>query len=129
HVSHEDFQELISMGAFIEWAEVHGNLYGTRRDWVEEKLDEGWIVILEIDVQGALQVMERKIDYTSVFITPPDREIAFERLKKRGTESDEDIERRIRNAHWEYEQMNRFEFLIVNESGKPEEAAEILSAI
>jgi guanylate kinase len=128
-VSVEDFQDLISRGAFLEWADVHGHLYGTRRDWVEEKLAGGWIVILEIDVQGALQVMERKIDYASVFVTPPERETAFERLKSRGTEPEEDIERRIRNARWEYDQMNRFEYLVVNESGKANEAAETLSAI
>jgi guanylate kinase len=73
--------------------------------------------------------MERKIDYASVFVTPPERETAFERLKSRGTEPEEDIERRIRNARWEYDQMNRFEYLVVNESGKAKEAAETLSAI
>ena len=63
HVTEGEFQELVSLGAFLEWAEVHGHLYGTRRDWVEEKLHEGWIVLLEIDVQGALQVMERHLDH------------------------------------------------------------------
>ncbi len=120
---------MISEGAFLEWAEVHGNLYGTRRAWVEDKLAESWIVVLEIDVQGALQVMERKIDQTSVFITPPDREVAYERLRGRGTESEEEIERRIRNSNWEYEQMNRFEYIVVNESGEADQAAEALSAI
>lgn len=129
HVSSEDFQELVSEGAFLEWAEVHGNYYGTRKDWVQEKLRNGSIVLLEIDVQGALQVMQRKIDYTSVFITPTDRKVAHARLRDRGTDTTEDIERRIRNSEWEYGQMNQFEYIVVNESGKLKEAAETLSTI
>ena len=66
-VGKEEFSQLVSEGAFLEWAEVHGNFYGTRKAWVEEKVREGWIVILEIDVQGALQVMGRKVDNASVF--------------------------------------------------------------
>ena len=89
HVGLEEFHQLVAEGAFLEWAEVHGNLYGTRKQWVEEKVREGWIVVLEIDVQGALQVMQRKVDNASVFITPSDREIAHERLRARGTESSE----------------------------------------
>ncbi len=129
HVSEDEFHRLVSEGAFLEWAEVHGHYYGTRKDWVEEKLGEGWIVLLEIDVQGALQVMQRMIDQTSVFITPLDRKVAHERLRARGTDSKEEIERRIRNSEWEYEQMNQFRYIVVNESGKLDQAAEILSAI
>ena len=129
HVSREEFTDLVSAGAFLEWAEVHGNYYGTRKDWVQEKLGEGWIVILEIDVQGALQVMQRKIDFASIFVTPSDRRVAHERLRGRGTESEEEIERRIRNSEWEYNQMNQFEYIVVNDSGKLREAAETLSAI
>ena len=129
HVSEDEFKAFVSAGAFLEWAEVHGNYYGTRKDWVEEKLNEGWIVLLEIDVQGALQVMQRKIDFASVFVTPSDRKVAHERLRERGTESEEEIERRIRNAEWEYQQMNQFEYIVVNDSGKLREAAETLSAI
>ncbi|MCX6647457.1 MAG: guanylate kinase [bacterium] len=129
YVSPDEFKELVSAGAFLEWAEVHGNYYGTRKDWVEEKLNGGWIVLLEIDVQGALQVMQRKIDFTSVFVTPSDRKVAHTRLRERGTESPEEIERRIRNSAWEYQQMNQFEYIVVNDSGKLREAAETLSAI
>ena len=129
HVTAEEFNDLVSAGAFLEWAEVHGNYYGTRTDWVEEKLNEGSIVLLEIDVQGALQVMQRKIDFTSVFVTPSDRKVAHSRLRERGTESEEEIERRIRNSEWEYEQMNQFEYIVVNDSGKLDEAASILSSI
>jgi guanylate kinase len=129
YVSVDEFKELVSAGAFLEWAEVHGNYYGTRKDWVEEKLNAGWILLLEIDVQGALQVMQRKIDFTSVFVTPSDRKVAHQRLRERGTESPEEIERRIRNSEWEYQQMNQFEYIVVNDSGKLREAAETLSAI
>jgi len=129
HVSEEVFQELVSDGAFLEWAEVHGHYYGTRKDWVQEKLMDGMIVILEIDVQGALQVMERRLEHTSVFVTPSDRKVAHERLRARGTEKAEDVERRIRNSEWEYAQMNRFDYIVVNESGKLKEAAATLEAI
>ncbi len=129
HVSEEEFQDLVSEGAFLEWAEVHGHYYGTRKGWVDEKIQKGYIVILEIDVQGALQVMERTLDYTSVFITPSDRTVAHERLRNRGTESETDLERRIRNSVWEFEQMNRFNYIVVNESGKLDNAAGTLSAI
>jgi len=129
HVSEDEFKQLVSEGAFLEWAEVHSNFYGTRKAWVEEKLSEGWIVVLEIDVQGALQVMQRKIDFTSVFITPSSREVAHERLRARGTDADEDIERRIRNSEWEYAQLNQFDYIVVNDSGKLEEAVDTLSAI
>jgi len=129
HVTAEEFHQMVSEGAFLEWAEVHGHLYGTRRAWVEEKLMEGWVVMLEIDVQGGLQIMERKIDQTSVFVTPSKREVAHERLRRRKTESKEDIERRIRNSDWEYAQMNRFDYLLINDSGKLDEAAATLSAI
>jgi guanylate kinase len=129
HVSKEEFNQLVSEGAFLEWAEVHGNFYGTRKAWVEEKVREGWIVILEIDVQGALQVMGRKVDNASVFVTPSDRKVAHERLRARGTESPEEIERRIRNSEWEYAQMNQFDYIVINDYGKVDDAAETLSAI
>jgi len=129
HVSDEEFQQLVSEGAFLEWAEVHNHYYGTQKAWVEEKLAEGWIVLLEIDVQGALQVMSRALDVVSVFVTPPDRKTAHERLKSRGTDSEEEIARRIRNSEWEYAQMNRFNYIVVNESGKLDRAAEVIDAI
>jgi guanylate kinase len=129
HVSEAEFHQLVSEGAFLEWADVHGHLYGTRKVWVEEKVREGWIVVLEIDVQGALQVMQRKVDNASVFVTPSDRNVAHERLRARGTETEEDIERRIRNSGWEYAQMNQFDYIVINDSGKLEEAAQTLSAI
>jgi guanylate kinase len=128
-VSVEEFHELELDGAFLEWAEVHGNKYGTRKAWVEEKIREGWVVLLEIDVQGALQVMGRKIDCASVFITPSDRVIAHDRLRARGTETEDEIERRIKNSNWEYAQMNQFDYIVVNDSGKLDEATATLDAI
>jgi guanylate kinase len=128
-VSENDFHQLVSDGAFLEWAEVHGNLYGTRKAWVEEKVGEGSIVVLEIDVQGALQVMGRKIDCASIFVTPSDRKVAHERLRARGTETPEEIERRIKNSDWEYAQMNQFDYIVVNDSGKLDEAARTIDAV
>jgi guanylate kinase len=73
--------------------------------------------------------MERKVEAASVFVTPSDRAVAHERLRSRGTETPEDIERRIRNSDWEYAQMNHFNYIVINDSGKLDEAAETLSCI
>lgn len=129
HVTEEEFHQLVSEGAFLEWAEVHGNLYGTRKLWVEEKVREGRIVVLEIDIQGALQVMAKKVDCASVFVTPSKREVAHKRLRERGTDLPEEIERRIKNSDWEYAQMNQFDYIVINDSGKLNEAVDTLSAI
>ncbi|GAB4341047.1 MAG: guanylate kinase [Desulfobulbaceae bacterium] len=111
---------------FLEWAEVHGNLYGTSREAVEKRLSAGLDVILDIDVQGALQVMEAA-DPVTVFITPPSLAELERRLRGRGTESEEDLGLRLENARKELAWCDRYQYLVVND--RLEEAVESLRAI
>ncbi|MGQ9475806.1 MAG: guanylate kinase [Actinomycetota bacterium] len=111
----KEFQRRAQAGDFLEWAEVHGNLYGTPRRAVEEWLERGHDVILEIDVQGARQVRERMPEAVTVFVTPPSLEALEERLRQRGTENEEEIRRRLRNAVRENQERTDFRHVVVND--------------
>ncbi|MDI6872849.1 guanylate kinase [Candidatus Solincola sp.] len=111
----EEFLRRAGEGEFLEWAEVHGNLYGTPRGAVEEWLNEGHDVILEIDVQGARQVRERMPEAVTVFVEPPSLEALEERLRRRGTESEEELRRRLRNAVRESGEKGGFRHVVVND--------------
>lgn len=111
----EEFREKARRGEFLEWAEVHGNLYGTPRERVEEKLGQGRDVILEIDVQGARQVRERMPEAVSVFIFPPSAEVLEERLRQRGTEDEEELRRRLAKAAEESEERRDYDHVVVND--------------
>lgn len=100
-VDHAEFQRLIDAGAFLEWADVFGKRYGTRRKWVEEQLARGRLVILEIDVDGARQVKARMPDAYAIFILPPSEDELLRRLKARKRESDDLIEKRFAQARHE----------------------------
>ncbi len=115
-VSGESFStmRLAEPSGFLEWAEVHGNLYGTGRAEVERQLEAGLDVILDIDVQGAMQVQQNGAPVT-VFIVPPSIEELESRLRKRGTESAEDLEVRLRNAQKELAFSDRYDYLVVND--------------
>lgn len=113
-ITPDDFQKKLSEGKFLEHATVHGHMYGTLRSDVERELDAGNDVILEIDVQGALQV--RKImDCVTVFVLPPSREELAERLRRRGTESDEKVLTRLKNAEDEMRLAGEYDHIIVND--------------
>lgn len=114
-------------GYFAEWAEVHGNFYGTPKGPVEDKLAHGQDMLFDIDVQGALQLKEVFPQALYVFILPPSREVLERRLRGRGTDSEEVIERRMRNALGELMQARHFEYHIVNDD--LEEAADELRAV
>ncbi len=114
-LSREEFMSRVDAGAFVEWAEVHGNCYGTLVSEVESKLAAGSSLILEIDVQGALQVKERIPEAVLVFIEPPSLEVLRERLVGRGTESAESIEIRMANAERELALAERYDDVIVND--------------
>ena len=101
-------------GEFLEWAEVHGNLYGTPRSQIEQHLAEGKDVILEIDVQGAAQVKGQMNDAALIFIEPPSLEILEQRLRKRHTEDEEAMQRRMFDAYDELRKKNSFDGVIVN---------------
>lgn len=114
-ISGSEFETRIANGEFLEHALVHGNYYGTSRLQVEHEIDRGRDIILEIDVQGAVQVLERFPDALSIFILPPSYNILSERLAQRGTETDETLELRLRNAIGEVQQFDRFSFVVVND--------------
>lgn len=111
----EEFEAMIADGAFLEWATYNENYYGTPLAPVQEKLESGINVILEIDVQGALQVKENFASGVLVFIAPPDMETLQTRLKGRGTETNEEITRRIAAAQWEMQQQEKYDYVIVNQ--------------
>lgn len=115
-VSDEKFKELVKAGELLEWAEVHGYMYGTSSSFVKGKLENGVSVILDIDVQGALNVLKKIDDIVSIFISPPSFEVLKERLIKRGTEKNEDISRRLSDAKWELSHLSNFHYVVVNKS-------------
>ena len=114
-VDRAEFEHRIAHGDFVEWAEVHGNLYGTSRSWLEQRMAEGVDVMLEIDWQGADQVKSLFNNAVSVFILPPSFEELRGRLERRGEDSPEVIERRMREAHVEIPHASTFDFIIVND--------------
>jgi len=114
-VTKRQFEEEIANDRFLEFAEVHGNLYGTSRIQADRMMNEGQDVILEIDVQGALQVMEKVPEAISIFIMPPSFDVLKARLISRATEKDEDLELRLCNSHDEIEQFARFDYIVVND--------------
>jgi guanylate kinase len=114
-VSEETFLTMREGGAFVEWALVHGNYYGTSVDQLEEQLRQAEDVLLEIDVQGARQVKTRFPHACFIFVLPPDRETLKERLLKRGTEQGEDLETRLENAMGELLEASWYDYLVVND--------------
>jgi len=115
-VSKEEFEKRIEDGNFLEYTYFCGNYYGTPLDKVEEALDAGKELILEIEVNGCRQVKEKMIDAVSIFIVPPTKEALYERLKSRGTESDEKIQERIKKADSEFPLAYQYDYIVVNDS-------------
>ncbi len=109
------FREKVRRGEFLEWAEVHGHLYGTERAQVEARLAEGLDVLLDIDVQGAAQVRASGFPATFVFILPPSPEVLAERLRGRGTESEESLRLRLADARDEVPRWREFDWLVLND--------------
>jgi len=113
--SREEFEELIRNGQMLEYAEYVGNYYGTPLTYVNETLDKGIDVFLEIEVQGALQVKKKVPDAVFIFLTPPDLNELQERLVGRGTDSEEVIAQRIERARGEIALMSEYDYAIVND--------------
>ncbi len=115
-VSKEEFEEDIKKGNFLEWAEVHGNYYGTSIKPVIDALEKDKLVIFDIDVQGH-EIVKKKFPLltTSVFITTPSQKELEKRLKKRATDSDETIKKRLKNAKEEIKRAKEYEFFIIND--------------
>jgi guanylate kinase len=114
-VSHPEFDAMIEADAFVEWAHVHGQRYGTSKKMIEERMAQGSDVVLEIDYQGALQIKKMYANAVLIFILPPSWEELRSRLERRGEDSPEIIELRLKNAAEELAQAREFDFVIINE--------------
>jgi guanylate kinase len=114
-VSKEEFEAYKEKGGFLEFAEVHGNYYGTSIEQIERITASGYDVILEIDVQGATTVLGRLPSAVSIFILPPSFEVLRARLTSRATEGMEDLDLRLRNSLHEVEQYRDFKYVVVND--------------
>ena len=113
-ISEEKFQEMKKSGDFLESAIVHGYWYGTSKSYINNVLKNNHI-IMDIDVQGAKQIMNSDIDQVTIFILPPSREVWLKRLRGRGTDSDEVIKVRLESAEKEIKEIKDFEYLIIND--------------
>ena len=111
----ENFQQLIREGALLEWARVYGHYYGTLRQQVQEKLAQGFDVVLEIDTQGAEQVRRKTQEAIFIFLLPPSMEALWGRIQNRGTDSPESIKRRFAAAYLEIEKAYGYDYVVVNE--------------
>lgn len=113
--SQSEFDAMVEGNAFVEWAHVHGNRYGTSKKAIEERIAQGSDVILEIDFQGALQIKQAFANAILVFILPPSWDELRSRLERRGEDSPDVIEVRLKNAATEMAQVSKFDFVIINE--------------
>ena len=130
-ISREEFETMVGQGRLLEHACVHGNYYGTPRDYVDRMIGEGKNVLLEIDPQGAKQVIENQQDCVSVFILPPSWKELKERLTGRHTENPEQVEIRLRNAREEVKTLRMYRYAVTNMNGEEgkQAAADALYAI
>ena len=126
-LSRGEFEAMIENGELLEWAEVYGNYYGTPLKKIEEKLSKGQDILLEIDTQGALNVQKKFPDGVYVFILPPSIEELAKRLRGRGTDSEEAVERRLAAAAGEIAVAREYTYTIVNDT--VEHSVQTLAAI
>jgi guanylate kinase len=126
-VTPEKFEEMIAADEFLEWAHVHGKLYGTARRQVAQEISDGRDIILEVDVQGAASIRALMADSVSIFILPPSFEVLRQRLQARGTDSPEELDLRLRNAPTELKDYSAFQYLIINDDA--DRAANEMTAI
>jgi guanylate kinase len=126
-VEKDKFEAMVENDEFLEHAFVHTNYYGTPRGFVSEEVEKGEIVLLEIDVQGALQVKNNYSEAVFIFLLPPTMEELKNRIIKRGTETEEDINRRFENAFKELDFVGKYDYFVVND--KIEEAVSDIEAI
>ncbi|MEW6320278.1 MAG: guanylate kinase [Acidobacteriota bacterium] len=118
-VSREVFERMIAEGAFLEWADVFGNLYGTARRDVEAMLDRGQDVVLVIDVQGARQVKTHRIDHTAIFVLPPSFAILEQRLRGRSKDTEAQMQQRLATARAEAASYVDYDYVVVNDALEP----------
>jgi guanylate kinase len=114
-VSEDEFHRMIEQGLFYEWAQVHDNLYGTRRDVIEAKLARGKDVVLDLDVTGSLNIKKQNEKAVLVFILPPSLGVLEERLRRRNTDNEEVIQKRLKNARMEINFAGKYDYAVLNE--------------
>ena len=114
-ITREQFEKMIADGQLLEYAEYSGNFYGTPKAAVDEHINAGRNVILEIEVQGAMQVMERADDYVSIFLDVPSMEVLEARLRGRGTEEEARIQARMEAAEHEMSLRDRYQYIVMND--------------
>lgn len=114
-INEERYDDLLAQDAFLEHATVHGHRYGTLKSQVEELMAKGLNVVLDIDPQGAREVMRRQPDCVSIFILPPSYAALRVRLHTRNTDDPKEIERRLGNAKGEIDQMDKYQYAVVND--------------
>jgi len=114
-LSQDEFATMVSNGDFVEWAEVHGEKYGTPRDQLYSAFRSETSLVLDIDVQGAIQIKNQIEDVTLIFLMPPSVEVLVERLRGRGTEKEEKLIERLQNAREEVVLAKKFDYMLVNE--------------
>ena len=113
-ISEERFKDMIDKKEFLEWAQFAGNYYGTPLSTVNEKIEKGFIVLLEIEVEGAKQIKEKFPESLSIFLLPPSKEELEKRIRNRGTEKEEAIDRRLSRANYEIASSDQFDFVLTN---------------
>ena len=113
-ISDERFKDMIDKKDFLEWAKFAGNYYGTPLSTVNEKIEKGFIVLLEIEVEGAKQIKEKFPEALSIFLLPPSKAELEKRIRNRGTEKEEAIDRRLSRANYEIASSNEFDFVLTN---------------
>jgi len=113
-ISEERFKDMIDKKEFLEWAQFAGNYYGTPLSTVNEKIEKGFIVLLEIEVEGAKQIKEKFPESLSIFLLPPSKEELEKRIRNRGTEKEEAIDRRLSRANYEIASSDEFDFVLTN---------------
>lgn len=127
YVTKEEFEQAVKDGKMLEYAEFVGNYYGTPRDYVEKLRNEGTNVILEIEVQGCMQVQAKEPDALTIFIVPPSMEELENRIRGRKSEAEEIIQQRLAKAEKEMEMLNKYKYVVCNDD--VDLAAEIISVI
>ncbi len=114
-VDENEFLQRKDMGDFLEYAQVFGKWYGTSISYIQSKLEDGKHVIMDIDVQGAKQISEQSIPCIKVFILPPSLEVLIQRLKERGTDSPQEIQKRLEEATIELQSLSDYQYLVIND--------------
>jgi len=123
----DEFNRMIAAGEFLEYANVHGNCYGTGREFLRQAGRNGHDLLLDIDVQGAAQIKRNLTDAISIFVLPPDRETLEWRLRNRSEDSEDVIHRRLLTAAREIEEYDKYDYILIND--KLQESCERLRAI